>query len=375
MSWLVLAALLQGSAAGATPAEAERLEAEQRMESQRALMTGLRTQSGNAEVALRVYSGLARASAARAAALSAQLRVLGGRMALAEAQEAVAREVLRERSESLRPRLLSLYRLTQRSPLEILLPADDVATLVWRARAMSSLVRSDLDALEETRSVAEFQRASLEQLDSWKRQVGGRLEELQAEAEEAAAQQSELGDALQLLQARTRAAGTVLGELTRSQAQLQATLDQLQGEPESGGFGALRGKLSLPTLGRIEVAFGKLVHPRFNTVTVQKGLDIRAAAGAPVKALAPATVAWTGWLKGYGNLVVLDQGDGYHTLFAHLAEVFRPVGSHVFAGEVVGTVGDSGSLKGPYLYFEVRRRGLAVDPLPWVGAGLARAPP
>lgn len=375
MSWLVLAALLQGSAAGATPAEAERLEAEQRMESQRALMTGLRTQSGNAEVALRVYSGLARASAARAAALSAQLRVLGGRMALAEAQEAVAREVLRERSESLRPRLLSLYRLTQRSPLEILLPADDVATLVWRARAMSSLVRSDLDALEETRSVAEFQRASLEQLDSWKRRVGGRLEELQAEAEEAAAQQSELGDALQLLQARTRAAGTVLGELTRSQAQLQATLDQLQGEPESGGFGALRGKLSLPTLGRIEVAFGKLVHPRFNTVTVQKGLDIRAAAGAPVKALAPATVAWTGWLKGYGNLVVLDQGDGYHTLFAHLAEVFRPVGSHVFAGEVVGTVGDSGSLKGPYLYFEVRRRGLAVDPLPWVGAGLARAPP
>ena len=138
----------------------------------------------------------------------------------------------------------------------------------------------------------------------------------------------------------------MLGELNRSQAQLQATLDQLQGEPESGGFGALRGKLPLPTPGHIEVAFGKLVHPRFNTVTVQKGLDIRAAAGAPVKALAPATVAWSGWLKGYGNLVVLDQGDGYHTLFAHLAEVFRPVGSRVFAGEVVGTVGDSGSLKG-----------------------------
>ena len=125
-------------------------------------------------------------------------------MAHAEAQEAVAREVLRERSERLRPRLLSLYRLTQRSPLEVLLPADDVATLVWRARAMSSLVRSDLDALEETRSVAEFQRASLEQLDGWKRRVGGRLEELQAEAEEAAVQQSELGDALQLLQARSR---------------------------------------------------------------------------------------------------------------------------------------------------------------------------
>jgi septal ring factor EnvC (AmiA/AmiB activator) len=374
VSWLALALAVHGSAVAVAPADAERMEGEQKLESQRALLAGLRTESGNAEVALRVYAGLARASAARASSLSAQLRVLGGRMALAEAQEAVAREVLRTRSEQLRPRLLSLYRLTQRSPLEVLLPADDVATLVWRARAMSSLVRSDLDALEETRSVAEFQRSSLAQLDGWKRQVGGRLEELQAEAEEAAAQQAELGDALQLLQAKSRAAGTVLNELTRSQAQLQATLDQLQAEPDTAGFGALRGKLPLPVPGHIEVAFGKLVHPKFNTVTVQKGLDIRAAAGAPVKALAPATVAWTGWLKGYGNLVVLDQGDGYHTLFAHLAEVFRPVGSRLFAGEVVGTVGDSGSLKGPYLYFEVRRRGLAVDPLPWVGAGLARGP-
>ena len=122
------------------------------------------------------------------------------------------------------------------------------------------------------------------------------------------------------------------------------------------------------------MAFGRLVHPKFNTVTVQKGLDIRAAAGAPVKALAPATVAWSGWLGGYGNLVVLDQGGGYHTIYAHLSEVLRPVGARVFPGEVVGTVGETGSLKGPYLYFEVRRRGLAVDPMPWVGAAMARAP-
>ncbi|HZW90604.1 MAG TPA: peptidoglycan DD-metalloendopeptidase family protein, partial [Myxococcaceae bacterium] len=177
----------------------------------------------------------------------------------------------------------------------------------------------------------------------------------------------------QLLQAKARAAGSVLAELARSRAQLQAVAAVLE-EPEPTGFGALRGKLPLPTLGHVEVAFGRLVHPKFNTVTVQKGLDIRAAAGAPVKALAPATVAWSGWLGGYGNLVVLDQGDGYHTIYAHLADVLRPVGARVFPGEVVGTVGETGSLKGAYLYFEVRRRGLAVDPMPWVGAAMARAP-
>ena len=362
-----LLALLLGNAAAAAEAEPDPLEA------QRALVRALRAQSGNAEAAFGVYAGLARVSAARAAALSAQMRVLGSRLAAAEAEEALARAVLESRVERLRPRLVSLYRITQRSPLEVLLPAEDVATFAWRARALSAVVRSDLAVLDEMRSVVLFQRSRLEQLDGWKRQMGSRLAELRAEAEEAAAQQTELGEAMQLLHAKTRAAGSVLAELGRSRAQLQAIAAVLE-EPEPTGFGALRGKLPLPAPGHVEVAFGRMVHPRFNTVTVQKGLDIRAAPGAPVRALAPATVAWSGWLGGYGNLVVLDQGDGYHTIYAHLAEVLRPVGAHLFPGEVVGTVGDTGSLKGAYLYFEVRRRGLAVDPMPWVGAAMARAP-
>jgi septal ring factor EnvC (AmiA/AmiB activator) len=362
----IAAALLVASAARAG-------EESDPLETQRALVGSLRAQSGNAEAAFSVYAGLARVSAARAAAISAQLRVLANRLAAAEAEEALARAVLESRVERLRPRLLSLYRITQRSPLEVLLPAEDVATFAWRARALSSLVKTDLAALDEMRSVAVFQRTRLEQLDAWKRQMGSRQAELRAEAEEAASQQTELGEALQLLQAKARAAGSVLAELARSRAQLQAVASVLE-EPEPTGFGALRGKLPLPVPGTVEVAFGRLVHPKFNTVTVQKGLDIRAVAGAPVKALAPGSVAWSGWLGGYGNLLVLDQGNGYHTIYAHLAEVLRPVGARVFPGEVVGTVGETGSLKGAYLYFEVRRRGLAVDPMPWVGAAMARAP-
>jgi len=362
----IAAALLVASAARAG-------EESDPLETQRALVGSLRAQSGNAEAAFSVYAGLARVSAARAAAISAQLRVLANRLAAAEAEEALARAVLESRVERLQPRLLSLYRITQRSPLEVLLPAEDVATFAWRARALSSLVKTDLAALDEMRSVAVFQRTRLEQLDAWKRQMGSRQAELRAEAEEAASQQTELGEALQLLQAKARAAGSVLAELARSRAQLQAVASVLE-EPEPTGFGALRGKLPLPVPGNVEVAFGRLVHPKFNTVTVQKGLDIRAVAGAPVKALAPGSVAWSGWLGGYGNLLVLDQGNGYHTIYAHLAEVLRPVGARVFPGEVVGTVGETGSLKGAYLYFEVRRRGLAVDPMPWVGAAMARAP-
>lgn len=364
---LVAALVLSAGSRAAEGADADPLEG------QRALVESLRAQSGNAGAAFGVYAALARASAARGVALSAQMRLLAGRLAAAEGEEALARAVLDTRAARLRPRLLSLYRISQRSPLEVLLPAEDLGALAWRARALSSLVKTDLAALDEMRTVVAFQRSRLEQLDAWKRQLGGRLAELRAEAEDAAAQQTELGEALQLLTAKARAAGTVLAELARSRAQLQAVASASE-EPEPTGFGALRGRLPLPVPGHVEVGFGRLVHPKFNTVTVQKGLDIRAAPGAPVKALASATVAWTGWLGGYGNLVVLDHGDGYHTIYAHLAEVLRPVGAHVFPGEVVGTVGETGSLKGAYLYFEVRRRGLAVDPLAWVGAAMARAP-
>ncbi|HET6981559.1 MAG TPA: peptidase M23, partial [Myxococcaceae bacterium] len=136
------AALLVGLLAAPAVRAAETASESDPLEAQRSLVRNLRAQSGNAEAAFGVYAGLARVSAARAAAISAQMRVLGQRLAAAEAEEALARAVLESRAERLRPRLLSLYRVTQRSPLEVLLPAEDVAAFAWRARALSSLVRS-----------------------------------------------------------------------------------------------------------------------------------------------------------------------------------------------------------------------------------------
>jgi septal ring factor EnvC (AmiA/AmiB activator) len=138
-------------------------------------------------------------------------------------------------------------------------------------------------------------------------------------------------------------------------------------EPRSGaGFAARKGMLQLPSPGAITVAFGKVINPRFNTVTVQHGLDVEAPVGAPVVAVAPGRVVHAGWFKGYGNLLIVDHGDGYHTLVAHLASMQTAMGEEVEAGDVLGTVGDSGSLKGPYLYFELREKGRPVDPRPWL---------
>jgi septal ring factor EnvC (AmiA/AmiB activator) len=108
--------------------------------------------------------------------------------------------------------------------------------------------------------------------------------------------------------------------------------------------------------------------PRFNTVTVQKGIDIRASLGTEIVSVAPGTVVFAGWLKGYGNLVIVDHGDAYHSLYAHLDRLDVEVGMVVEQEEAIGLVGDTGSLKGAYLYFEIRKGGQAIDPLPWLEA-------
>ena len=83
-------------------------------------------------------------------------------------------------------------------------------------------------------------------------------------------------------------------------------------------------------------------------------------------AVADGRVVHAGWFRGYGNIVIVDHGDGYHTLVAHLGSMRTAVGEEVEAGAILGTVGDSGSLKGPMLYFEIREKQRPVDPAPWL---------
>jgi murein DD-endopeptidase MepM/ murein hydrolase activator NlpD len=116
----------------------------------------------------------------------------------------------------------------------------------------------------------------------------------------------------------------------------------------------------------VVTAFGAQVHPRFGTRTFRNGVDIAAAEGRAVSAVHPGQVIYTGWFKGYGNLVIVDHGAEYYTLYAHLADIAVDEGDDVRQGQRIGTVGDTGSLDGPRLYFEVRHQGKPLDPEQWL---------
>jgi murein DD-endopeptidase MepM/ murein hydrolase activator NlpD len=99
---------------------------------------------------------------------------------------------------------------------------------------------------------------------------------------------------------------------------------------------------------------------------MHEGIDIGCAYGTPNRAAAAGTVIYAGWLGGYGNLVVVDHGNGLSTAYAHASSILVSVGQSVSQGETVSLVGSTGNSTGPHLHFEVRINGVAVDPLPYL---------
>jgi len=129
----------------------------------------------------------------------------------------------------------------------------------------------------------------------------------------------------------------------------------------------VKGWLSPPLFGVIERHFGPDINPKSNTTTLHKGILIRAAPGSRVRAVAPGRVAFVGQLKGFGGLVILAHEGGWHSLAAHLQEIFVAENEALPQGAWLGTVGEAKSTEGAgaLLYFEIRQQGEAQNPQEW----------
>jgi septal ring factor EnvC (AmiA/AmiB activator) len=128
---------------------------------------------------------------------------------------------------------------------------------------------------------------------------------------------------------------------------------------------AFRGTLPWPCAGRVRSGFGRHKHPKFDTYTIQNGIEIDAAADSSARAVHEGTVVFADRFKGYGLMVVLDHGGKHHSLYAHLGETTVELGQKVAEGDILGTVGAT-SVQGPGLYFEMRFQGRPEDPLDWL---------
>ncbi|NUM88136.1 MAG: peptidoglycan DD-metalloendopeptidase family protein [Bdellovibrionales bacterium] len=145
-------------------------------------------------------------------------------------------------------------------------------------------------------------------------------------------------------------------------AEVRQEQTSLPGAPSGRGFLMRKGRLPLPLDGELVRAFGRRYDQASSLYTFHKGVDIRGVPGAEVRAVAPGRVVFAGRLGGYGELLILDHGSQYYTLVGQLGESLRKEGDSVAENEVLGR----SSLDGTPLYFEIRQRHIAVNPVPWL---------
>ncbi|RQV98173.1 MAG: hypothetical protein EH225_13630, partial [Calditrichaeota bacterium] len=141
-------------------------------------------------------------------------------------------------------------------------------------------------------------------------------------------------------------------EKGRSSRQLQ-TDTQIKWEKLSGNFTRNKGKFNWPVQGKILHNFGRFKNPELKTVLDNPGIDILSQRGTPVRCIFPGVVSLITYMSGFGNTVIIDHNDGYYTVYAHLDEVTVNTGDFVEGGDRIALVGETGSLEGPKLHFEI----------------------
>ncbi len=135
-------------------------------------------------------------------------------------------------------------------------------------------------------------------------------------------------------------------------------------------FALLKGKLPWPiTNGVVAKKYGQYEDPEFKTPVFRRGVYIKAQEGAPAKAIYTGKVVYADWFKGYGKVIIINHGGGYHSVYANLNEIYFKAGDIVKRQQPIGEVGQSGTISAPALYFEIRFKGKPLNPNQWLDRG------
>lgn len=134
----------------------------------------------------------------------------------------------------------------------------------------------------------------------------------------------------------------------------------------SGQFGGMKGHMPWPTRGTVISHFGRERHPELNTITENLGIEIQARLGAPVTSVGDGIVQTITWQRGRGNIIIISHDDGYYTVYTHLQDIQVEELQTIKQGQIIGSVGDSGSLHGPILHFQIWKNTVNLNPEDWL---------
>jgi murein hydrolase activator len=262
-------------------------------------------------------------------------------------------------------RLTEVYKLGSGGYLRMLLSVDDARELGRAYRTVAALAALDRERVRAHASTLASLREARQELEVRRQRAAG----LEAKARAAAAEAAEAVEARTALvtqiDERRDLNAQLAGELQAAQQKLTAAVTGLSSAPTALPLRPFQGALDWPVAGRVSARFGRGSTSRFGTAISRNGIEVVAAAGAPVVAVHEGTVAYAAPFTGFGNLVILDHGNHAFTLYGYLSTIRVTKGASVQKGAKLGEVGTAPAGQ-PSLYFEVRIDGKPADPLQWL---------
>lgn len=298
------------------------------------------------------------------------LQLVSQKVVKLEAEALVAEAAARES-------MVKLYKARMRGDIGTLASADSLLNLSLRQKVLDTLLQRDYAATQTlARTLSELKAAQAEMTDmqAYKnkkmaevRDKLGEVDAVRAENEKLLQSIAKEKDmqlaALKYMEASSQQLDDQLLKLNAAALQLQAAAEK---KPIGGSFSASKGLLIMPVKGKITTTFGAYKPPGENVELFRKGIDIKAAPESKVSAVFAGTVVYADWFKGYGNMLILDHGEGYFTLSARLGKMYKAPNSVVLAGEAIGEINSDSGISGSELYFEIRYHAQPLNPAQWL---------
>ena len=275
-------------------------------------------------------------------------------------------------------RIVALYKLYQRGKLNILASSDTLYDFFQRKQALETILEHDNQILAALLANQTELNQVHQKLLHQKENKNALERKLNVQILNITRQQKKRQTMLQTIRNKKALTLAAIESQSISAKKLDTTISEFKKEnpgarPYAGSpaqaFPDLKGLLIMPVNGKIVAFFGPYTNARFKIVNFRSGINIRAERGEPIHAVYKGKTLYADWFKGYGNMIIIDHGNHYYTLYAHAEELFKKKGDFVEAGEVIATVGDTGSMDDPGLHFEVRHHGQPIDPVPWINQG------
>jgi septal ring factor EnvC (AmiA/AmiB activator) len=286
-----------------------------------------------------------------------------------EAEIADIKVRIEGRKEWMRRKLRAMHRYGKYGDILMLLSAsEDFSQLLRRWRYLEVLASYERAAIEEHRRDLKALNDRQERLSSLYARLEDETRRVDKIIRELSKSREKKRQILVSVRRKKSSYGKMLKDLMISSRNLREIIRGSEGTGKFAGkgFRNLKGRLLWPVNGKVAIPYGKTEDPRFKTPVFRNGIYITTPKGSVAKAVHRGEVVFADWFKGYGQLVVLNHGQGYHSLYANLSEIFLKPGDIIESKGDIGKVGELGMLNRSSLYFEIRFKGKALNPTQWL---------